>query len=108
VPGGGCSAGRCACPCSRSTLPVDGTDRGRAAGLLNVLWTERAGPRWCSAVCAPGHKPSADTVPTRVRSAVRGGQTAPAQPIDPISCHAEWRTPPSPSPHRILRHRGGL
>jgi hypothetical protein len=54
VPGGGCSAGRCACPCSRSTLPVDGTDRGRAAGLLNVLWTERAGPRWCSAVCAQG------------------------------------------------------
>ena len=29
VPGGGCSAGRCACPCSRSTLPVDGTDQGR-------------------------------------------------------------------------------
>ena len=25
-----------------------------AVGLLNVLWTERAGPRWCSMICAQG------------------------------------------------------
>jgi hypothetical protein len=107
APGGGCSAGRCACPCSRSTLPVDGTGRKPAAGLLNVLWTEHAGPRWCSAVHAQratvdGHD-SYQGTQRRERGSNR-------------PCTAQWRNRRSPSvadatarsPPCILRPVGGL
>ena len=87
---------------SRSTARIEAGRRSAECALDGTCW---------SAMVLDGARraqPSADTVLTSVRSAVREGQTAPVQPIDPPLCHAEWRTPPAPSPHRILRHSGRL
>jgi hypothetical protein len=97
APGGDCSAGRCACPCSRSTLPVDGAERCRPpvcwcwtvvrdGGAVVVPCRDPAAAvialvRGGTRRALVGTRPSADTVDPRVRSAVRGGQTAPDGPV---------------------------
>jgi hypothetical protein len=89
VRGGGCSAGRCACPCSRSTLPSAarvgaGPSLSQGVGTVVRCTMPQGGDRW-SAMVLDGlnlvRDPSANTLVPRVRSAARGGQTAPGTTI---------------------------
>jgi hypothetical protein len=129
-PGGGCSVGRCACPCSRSDLPVTS---GVVATVARLVVPVRRSPLLCLPWASPGEgsvRPATphgvpctartpgirrSSVPTceagdctRVRSAVRQLKTGAGDHVTrfartTIGTFCLWHRPPLVSvPHRRL------